>query len=300
MAETIFDISTLGTSNNYITFNDDNSSIYYRLKNRVPQRRDIREFDIPLQENTGIADFQTFMGKTMYILEGTMYPDDEDAFATGRAALRKLASMDIEQNDNDSDEGYVPYKWTDNADKQLFMKVMYVDLPESSKQGIKQPFRLLCKIKYPVILAQESTGATIGSSTATTTGSFVLPEVLPSVLGATTYSSNGSVTNNGDWPSYPSFTIHGPVNVPRITNSTTGEYIEVNTNLSSSSDVLTINYDQDSFAIDKNGSSVIGSLTSGSTYFKIEPGINNLTLSGSSVGSGAYATAAVFSAWPLS
>lgn len=68
MAETIFDESTLGTSNNQITFNDDNGTIYYRLKNRVPQRREIREFDIPLQENTGIADFQTFIGKTMFIL----------------------------------------------------------------------------------------------------------------------------------------------------------------------------------------------------------------------------------------
>lgn len=300
MAETIFDTSTLGTSNNYITFNDDTSSIYYRLKNRVPQRREIREFDIPLQEHTGIADFQTFIGKTMYILEGTMYPDDEDAFAQGRRALRKLASQDVEQDDNDSDQGYVPYKWTDDSAKQLFMKVMYVDLPENSKQGIKQPFRLLCKVKYPVILAQTSTGTTIGSSTATTSGSFVLPEVLPSVLGATTYSSNGSVQNDGDLATYPSFTIYGPINIPKITNETTGEYIEVNTNLATASDVLTINYDQDSFAIDNNGNSVIGSLTSGSTMFKIEPGINNLRMSGSSVGSGAYATASVYSAWPLS
>jgi hypothetical protein len=300
MAETIFDESTLGTSNNQITFNDDNGTIYYRLKNRVPQRREIREFDIPLQENTGIADFQTFIGKTMFILEGTMYPDDEDSFAEGRQALRKLASMDIEQNDNDSDHGYVPYKWTDNSAKQLFMKVMYVDLPENSKQGIKQPFRLFCKIKYPVILSQDSNAGTIGSSTATTSGSFVLPEVLPAVLGATTYSSNGSVTNDGDWPSYPSFSVVGPINVPKITNTTTGEYIEINTNLNSSSDVLTINYDADSLTVEVNGTSVIGSLTSGSTYFKIQPGINNLTLSGSSVGSGAYATVSINSAWPLS
>ena len=300
MAETIFDESTLGTSNNAITFNDDGGTIYYRLKNRVPQRREIREFDIPLQENTGIADFQTFIGKTMYILEGTMYPDDEDAFHEGRRALRKLASMDIEQNDNDSDQGYVPYKWVEDHPKQLFMKVMYVDLPENSKQGIKQPFRLLCKIKYPVIFSQSTNGGFIGSSTSTTTGSFVLPEVLPSVVGVTTYSSNGSLTNDGDWPSYPSITVYGPINVPKITNSTTGEYIEVNTNLNSASDILTITYDQDTLTIDKNGTSVIGSLTSGSTYFKIEPGINNLTMSGSSVGSGAYTSVAAYSAWPLS
>ena len=300
MAETIFDTSTLGTTTNSITFNDDNSSIYYRLKSRVPQRREIREYDIPLQENTGISDFQTFIGKTMYILEGTMYPDDEDAFATGRQALRKLASQALEQADSGSDQGYVPYKWTDTSDKQLFLKVMYVDLPESSKQGIKQPFRIFCKIKYPVIFSQSSNGGTIGSSTATTSGSFVLSKVLPAVIGATTYSSNGSVSNNGDWPSYPSFVIHGPINIPRITNTTTGEYIEISTNVPSSSDTLNINYDQDTLSIDLNGNSVLGSLTNTSTLFKIRPGINNLTLTGSSVGSGAYASVAAYSNWPLS
>lgn len=301
MAETIFDTSTLGTSNNYITFNDDNGAIYYRLKNRVPQRREMREFDIPNQENSGISDFQTFIGKTMYILEGTMYPDDEDAFAQGRRALRKLASQVIEQDDNDSDLGYVPYKWTEDAPKQLMMKVLYVDLPENSRQGIKQPFRLLCKVKYPVITSQTPSTANIGSASAVVaTGTSVLPFTLPVVLGATTYSSNGSIVNTGDLPNYPSFVIYGPISNPKITNSTTGEYIEVTTNLASSSNILTINYDQDSFAIDNDGNSVIGSLTSGSTMFKIEPGTNDLTLTGASVGSGAYATVSVNSAWPLS
>ena len=300
MAETIFDPSTLGTSNNSITFNDDTAEIYYRLKNRVPQRREIREFDIPLQENTGIADFQSFIGKTLFLLEGTMYPDDENAFHEGRRALRKLASLAIEQDDADSDYGYVPYKWTEDEDKQLFMKIVYVDLPENSKQGIKQPFRIFAKVKYPVIFSQTATTTTIGDSSATTSGNSDLPFVLPVVLGASTYSSNRSITNSGDLPTYPTFVIYGPVNRPRITNNTTGEYIEVDVNLATGSDTLTINYDQDSFVIDQNSGSVISDLTSGSTLFKINSGTVSLTLTGTSVGTGAYATASIYSAWPLS
>lgn len=300
MSQTIFDTSTLGTSNNYITFNDDGATIYYRLKQRMPQQRQIREFDIPLQENTGIADFQTFIGKTMYVLEGTMYPDDEDSFAQGRYALKTLASPMVEQADASSDQGYVPYKWTDSTDKQLFVKVLYVDIPESSKNGIKQPFKIWCQLKYPVIFSQDSNSTTIGNATSTITGGAKLPFVIPVVLGATTYSSNGSINNTGSTGSYPTITIYGPINIPKITNSTTGEYLELSTNLNSTSDVLIINYDQDSLSVQLNGNSVLNTLTSGSTFFKLKAGINNLTLSGSTIGSGAYATVSANSAWPLS
>lgn len=299
MAETIFDESTLGTSNNSITFNQDGATIYYRLKSRLPQRRDVREFDIPLQENTGIADFKTFIGKTMYILEGTMYPDDEETFAEGRYALKSIASPQISQDDADSDQGYVPYRWTDNTDKELYVKVLYVDLPESSRGGIKQPFKLWCKLKYPVIFSQSTNSTTLGSSTATITGGSDLPFVLPVVLGSTTYSSNGSISNDGTIGTYPTITVYGPINQPRITNTTTGEYLEFNTNLGSSSNVLRIIYDQDSLTAEVDGNSVINTQTSGSTYFKLVPGINNLTLSGATVGSGTYATVTAQSAWPL-
>lgn len=299
MAETIFDESTLGTSNNFITFNQD-GTIYYRLKSRLPQRREVREFDIPLQEETGVADFKTFIGKTMFVLEGTMYPDDEETFAEGRYKLKSVASPQISQDDADSDQGYVPYKWTDNSDKQLFVKVLYVDLPESSRGGIKQPFKLWCKLKYPVITSQTAESAYIGSSTATISGGSDLPFTLPVVLGATTYSSNGSITNQGTIGTFPTITVYGPVNKPRITNSTTGEYLEFNTNLATSNDVLTINYDQDTCTATVGGNSVLNTQTSGSTYFKLIPGINNFTLSGLSMGSGAYATISAYSAWPLS
>lgn len=299
MAETIFDESTLGTVNNQITFNQD-GPIYYRLRSRLPQRRQVREFDIPLQENTGVADFRTFIGKTMFVLEGTMYPDDEDYFAEGRYALKSLASPQISQDDADSDQGYVPYKWTDNTAKQLFVKVLYVDLPENSRGGIKQPFRLWCKLKYPVIFSQAVESTNLGQSTSTTTGGSYLPFVLPVVLGSTTYSSNGSISNFGKIGTYPTITIYGPINQPRITNNTTGEYLEFNSNLTSSSDVLRITYDQDSLTAELNGNSVINKQTSGSTYFKLISGINNLTLSGSTISSGAYATVSANSAWPLS
>lgn len=299
----IYRPSTLGTSNNQITFNEIGVYPYYRMTSRQPTRREIVEFDIKLPEGTGDADYQTFIGKTYLVLSGTMYPKDEATYDSGRRSLRKLASLDIQQSDADSDQGYVPYEWTesDGFDKQLFVKVMYVDLPESSRNGLKQPYRILCKIKYPVIFSQSTTTATIGSSSASVSGGIGYPFHYPVAYGASTYSSSGSITNQGDLEAWPqSIVINGPINVPRLTNSTTGEYIEVNVNLATVSDSLVITYDQDTLSVTQAGTSVLNQLTTGSTLFKLPTGINNFTLSGSSMGTGAYATISMQHAWPLS
>jgi hypothetical protein len=298
----IYRESSLGTATNQIVFNHLGVYPYYRMTARQPTRREIVEFDIKLPEGMGDADYQTLIGKSYLILSGTMYPKDEVTYDEGRKALRKVASLAIQQADAGSDQGYVPYKWTesDGFNKQLFVKAEYVDLPENSRNGLKQPFRILCKVKYPVIFGQDAITANLGSSTATISGSSSLPFALPRAIGLTTYTSNGAITNPGDLPTYPSFVVVGPISTPRITNTTTGEYIELAVNLATSSDTLIINYDQDTLSITQAGNSVLSSLTSGSTLFKLRSGINQLSLSGATVGTGAFASASALPAWSLS
>lgn len=299
----IYDPSTLGTSTNSINFNDENNTPFYRLRRDRVINRQITDNDIKLPEGMGVADFQTLMGKVNYILEGTMYPDDEVGYDQGIKALRKLSSLDIEQADTDSDGGYVPFKVTeyDGYNKQLMVKVLYADLPKSSNKGLKQDFRLFMKVKYPAWTTQTSSSATIGDSTATTSGSSNLSFALPKALGLTTYSSNGALNNTGDLKVYPTITITGPITTPRITNSTTGEYIELTgLNLGTTSDSVVINYDQDTTSIAQAGVSKMNLLTSGSTLFKVKPGINNFTITGATVGSGMTGTISIFPAWPLS
>ena len=299
---TIFDLSTIGTGSNQITFNDPTGTIYYRITDRYGINRQIRQFDIPLPEEMGVADFQTLMGRSDYILKGVMYPQDETTYDIGKKALRKIASLDIEQSDPSSDQGYVPYKFSDSDgyNKEVNLKVLYADIRENSRSGLKLPYILFCKVKFPVIQSQTAITANVGNATSTATGASGLPWLLPLGLGLTTYSSGGSINNPGDLPCYPSFVIFGPISVPRLTNTTTGGHIELNVNLPSSSDSLIISYDQDTTAITQGGVSVYGSLTSGSTLFKLKSGTNNLTLTGSTVGSGAFATISTFPIWPLS
>lgn len=231
-----------------------------------------------------------------------MYPGGESEYDDGLRALRKLSSLEIEQEDVLSDGGYVPYIYTEfTQTKQIFMKVLYVDVPESTRKGLVQPFRLVCKVKDPTIYGTtlkiaDTTPATPTSST----GTAIYPFTYPIVFGASTYSVTADASNAGDLPVYPvGITIVGPVNTPRITNSQTGEYIEIATNLTAL-DTISMQYDKDSLIVELNGNSVVNLVTTGSTYFKIQPGDNPIVLTGSSISTGAYATLSYHDGYPLS
>lgn len=315
----IYDSSTLGTPENYITFNDDTSTTYYRMKTRTPNRREISEFDLKLPEGTGDSDFESFIGKTYMIIEGIMYPDDEADFHNARENLRKLASLEVQQNDSQSDGGYVLHKWSENVGKQIALKVMYVDMAESTRQGLKQPFRLVCKVKYPHITSQESKTVQLGVATVNQLGGATIPATiamsipstesggssvfsltLPTVFGGTRSSGSTVAVNDGDVDTFPTIQIYGPCSRPKVVNRRTGEYIELDINLPTSSDAAIISYDQDSLSVTAMNQNAYGKLTSGSTLFKIKPGENPMTFTGASVGAGAYCNVAFFDAYPLS
>lgn len=298
----IYNIATLGTTNNKITFNDDTQSTYYRITDFMVTGRQVSEYDIKLPEGMGIADFESLMGRVNLVIVGKMYPIDETGFANGKKSLRRLASLDVEQSDVASDAGYVPFAWTeeDGYNKQINLKVEYVDIPEHTKNGLKLPFRLFCKVKYPVILGANAVTASLGSATATTTGNSALPFTLPRALGLTSYNTSSSLYNAGDLPAWPTITIYGPITNPKIINSTTGKFIKLNVALNTTSDSVIISYDQDSVSATQAGNSVLQNLTSDSSFFTIQSGNNNFTLTGDTIGSGAYATISCFPTWPLS
>ncbi len=315
----IYDPSTLGTAENYITFNDDTSGVYFRMKTRTPNRREIAEFDLKLPEGSGDSDFESFIGKMYLIIEGTMYPNTEADYYTGREVLRKLASLEVQQNDSQSDFGYVPHKWSENVGKQLFLKIMYVDMAESTRQGLKQPFRLVCKVKYPHILSQESKTVQLGINTVNQLGGATIPAIIPmsipstesggssifslafpTVFGGTRGSGNTIAVNDGDVDAFPTIQIYGPVSRPKVVNRRTGEYIELDINLPTSSDAAILTYDQDGLSVTAMNQNVYGKLSSGSKLFKLKPGENPLTFTGASVGEGSYCTVSFFDAWPMS
>lgn len=299
----IYQQSTLGTDTNQITLNDFSSSPVFRVVSRSPQQRDIRELDIPLPFENGISDFETLIGRTVYVLDGIMYPGGESDYDLGLNKLRRLASLEIQQDDPLADDGYVPYVWEEfNRSRQVFLKVLYVQIPETTRKGLVQPFRLICKIKDPTIYSEGlSTASTAAADFTTASGTAVFSFAFPIIFGASTSSVSVDAQNVGDLPVYPiGIRIYGPVNSPKVTNETTGEYIELSgVNLATTANSVNIAYDKDSLIVTADGTSRINSVTSGSTFFKLRPGSNVISLTGSSISDDAYCELTYRSGWPL-
>lgn len=299
----IYSVATLGETDNRITFNDYTIDPVFRALARSANKYQIRQQDLPVPFESGSSDFLTLLGDTAYIIQGKMYPSSESSYDSGLATLRSVASLDLNQADILSDDGYVPYIWSDFANKkQIFMKPLYVEVTETTKQGFVQPFNIVAKIIDPVIYgATLNTVSTGQSNPSTSGGSAIYSFAYPIVYGASLFTVTADCNNIGTLPVYPvTITVTGPVTNPKVTNTATGEYIEVDVTLNSSSDQLNITYNNRTQDINLNGVNVANKLTSGSTLFKIHPGINHIELSGSSVGTGAIAQVEFYSGWPLS
>lgn len=238
-----------------------------------------------------------------------MYPASENSYDTGLARLRDVSSLDLEQIDPFegslfSNDGYVPYIWGDGTGaltKQLFLKPLYVMAAEDTRQGFVLPFTIYCKIKDPTIYGGTlKVASTINGTPGSTTGSAAYPFTYPVNFGATYYTVSATATNNGTVSTYPeSIDVYGPVTNPKVTNGTTGEYLQVNCTLNSSTDHLQIQYGKDYLNIVVNGVNNMQNLQSGSTYFKIHPGGNGISLTGTSISAGSYATVAYYDGYSL-
>jgi len=300
----IYSRATLGASDNQVVFNDYTGATdpVYRVLSRAPSKWQIRQQDLPVPFESGSSDFLTLIGTSAYILSGKMYPSSETAYDNGLMALRTVASLDIEQADILTDTGYVPYVWGDaTQSRQVFMKPLYVQLAETTQQGFVQPFTIYSKVKDPTIYSATLYTASTGQANpAGNTGSAIYSFQYPIAYGSSIFTVSADCNNQGTLPVYPvTITVNGPVTTPRITNTKTGEYIEIAQTLNSSSDQLNITYDKDTVNINLNGISVMRYLSSSSTLFKIQPGTNTIQLSGSSVSSGAIASVQYRSGWPL-
>jgi hypothetical protein len=300
----IFAKAKLGEADNQLLLNDFTIDPVYRTLARAPSKWQIRQQDLPVPFESGSSDFITLIGESAYIISGKMYPSSETAYDVGLNTLRTVASLDIEQADPNSDSGYVPYTWGDaNGDfsKQIFVKPLYCQLAETTQQGFVQPFTIYCKVKDPTIYGGTLKVATTQSANfSQTTGAAVFAIAFPVVFGSTLFTVSSTAQNNGTLPGYPaSIQIHGPVNVPKITNGATGEFIKVNVNMTSITDILTLTYDKDTLSIDLNGTSEIQNLSSDSTLWKVHPGANVISLTGTSVSTNAYAVVNFYDTYPL-
>ncbi len=140
----------------------------------------------------------------------------------------------------------------------------------------------------PVFIALECPNPIINSAELHTTALALTTFTGGATFNATFNLSFGTgeslatiCSNVGDFPANPIITFHGPATTPRITNNTSGQYIELAGLTLASGEYAEVNfYDR---SILKGGStSVYNTLTSASNWWTLKPGDNSVTFSASS------------------
>lgn len=111
---------------------------------------------------------------------------------------------------------------------------------------------------------------------------FEVPLIAPDFrkYGTTLHTvAGGAVTNAGNKRATPVVTVTGPSTNPRVTSATDdGKYVEVDVTLAGG-EVLTLDMDAMTASATLHGD-VAGSITAGSRWFDLLPGVNALALAG--------------------
>lgn len=113
---------------------------------------------------------------------------------------------------------------------------------------------------------------------AVAVGGLSVPITVP--LSFVNNAETATITNVGSLESFPIIRIPGSITVPRVTNDTTGEYIEFNTTVAAGR-TLIIDMDLRTAELD-DGTNMMPFRTSGSVFWGLEPGANSITCSSSS------------------
>ena len=126
-----------------------------------------------------------------------------------------------------------------------------------------------------------------GGATPTIAGTPTpVPLLVPWTAGASALNSTLAITNDGTWLSYPIITAVGPITNLIITNTTSGDKIEVS-GVIASGDTWTfdLRYGRKT-VIDQTGANKSSTITADSSLatFAIERGANAITVTGSSTG----------------
>lgn len=257
--------------------NDDN---WVKLSDYLPDTRVENIEDIRHLE--GIEDFDSMLSKGIFRLRLSIYASSFNRAAKLIAQVKKAFNPKLTQLNSASDEGYLPFDWTETWDdgttQETFDFRVYlkpVEIPrvmKSEGDGTGSRFEILLKAKDPRRVSQAQKTITLNNASLT-----------------------GTDDNDGDMPTWPIITITGPTNAsPKITYNEQGEYIEINDTLAGG-EVVVINPYKSS--IEKDGVNAYSTKGSGSKFFDLHSG--DITLIAENLGASGSVAVVYRDAWTL-
>lgn len=237
---------------------------------------EVRNIEDP-KPDEGIEDFDSILGKGLLKGRVAIIAEDLPTLNLMIANLKEAMNPRLTQENDASDEGYLPFSWPENIggteyDLEVYAKPVEIPKFVKDEKGSGAIVEFLLKIKEPKKFSQSTKTVTLNNSNVT-----------------------GSNDNDGDMPTYPVITITGPTNAsPRITNAVTGEYIEINDTLIGGDSYV---IDTKKATITKNGANAYSSKTAASTFFDLNSGA--VTLIQANLGASGQAAIVYRDAWTL-
>lgn len=179
------------------------------------------EDDRPVDD--GIEDYDTYLGRREIKIKGQVVATTSANLTDMSQQLRAAFNPRRAQETSAAVSGFMPMTFIEHlesSNRTLQFNAKPVQPPliayDFETGGLAAPFELLLKCRDP-----RKYSDTITSGNLTSAGTV-----------------SASVNNAGDYFTLPKVTITGPVTTPTLTNSTTGEYITVSTDLSSGQEVV--------------------------------------------------------------
>ena len=238
--------------------------------------RNLAMADIFTSEATkgGFSGRKVIMGKPQgytFITEWGIIGTDFSDLAQQRQEFMSLLSEII-------DDGEANIIFTRSDDVQLLLNVKSVKVTGdiSAQDGNLSRFLVEMKTDYPFLQSNSQKSENISIFAG---GGWAIPFGIPFDMSAGSVT-DVSVENEGNYRAYPILRIYGELSNPVITNTTTGEVMNVSGDLATAADYLEIDTFKRTVLLYPAGSNA-RSMVSGD-FITLQKGINNIRLSNGS------------------
>jgi len=267
-----------------VTFNDYTSGTpAYVLRNtpRLLSAVSLRRTSSPRQAEHGVFDSLSFYGERILAFDGEIIGSSQADRFTKEQALRSCLSLRGLQA-HDGDDGYRLVQLTDEDGtlKQLYAKVLeppMTDVIDNSDPS-RRAFAFVMVAKDPRIYGQTLHSET-GEETFQGTSFQVVEGESPKIpfqLYEITLPT-ATCENAGTFDTPPVITITGPTTSPKVTNVTTGKYIQLTGLPLADGESVIIDVAAGTIELD-DGTDASAYFAAGSSWFVLVPGENEITL----------------------
>jgi hypothetical protein len=277
MIGTQFTLTNKAHPERTITFNDFSSGSFAALQAYPTFDLEIRNDEIAREGQHGSWDFFSFYGKRLISFQGVIAGETEADVITLKDLLEQVTELPAQPTTDDN--GTVLILWTDplgravQTEAKIYSPTRY---SRGMRQGYKLDFLMTLKSPSPAIESQEL--FEVNGLRGYPLGGLTLPFTLEALL-ATTLVNKFNVSNAGSTVAETTVRLYGSAglvnNNPRLTNLTTGVFMQINVALADETEYIEIDSKLGTI-VDQDGADLSGSIEAGSSFIRLNPGTNEL------------------------